>query len=73
VLGENNNAANHHNYRTGQYALEHGILNLQGGGRWFKSSIAHLKERHFAGKTPHKNDAQDTLPGLFTAIALQPV
>jgi hypothetical protein len=25
---------------------------LQGGGRWFKSSIAHLEKRRFAGKTP---------------------
>jgi hypothetical protein len=54
MLDVGKNAAKQVKYRTSQYGMRWVKWNLQGGGRWFKSSIAHLTKRHFAGKTPHK-------------------
>jgi hypothetical protein len=48
------NAAKQPNYRTCQYGMKWGMWNLQGGGRWFEPSIAHLekscKKQYFADK-----------------------
>jgi hypothetical protein len=44
MLDVGKNAAKQLNYRTSQYGMEWGIWNLQGGGRWFEPSIAHLEK-----------------------------
>jgi hypothetical protein len=50
MLDVGKNAAKLLNFRTYQFGMKWETWNLQGGGRWFKSSIAHLgnscKRRH---------------------------
>jgi hypothetical protein len=72
MLDLGKNAAKRLNYRTCQYGMKWGMWNLQGGGRWFESSIAHLRKHPFAGETPHKRVGRGTLPGSLTATVLQP-
>jgi hypothetical protein len=42
MLDEGKNAAKQPDQRTCQYGMKRRIWNLQGGGRWYESSIAHL-------------------------------
>jgi hypothetical protein len=54
LLDVGKNAAKRLNFRTCQYGMKWRMRNLQGGGRWFEPSIAHLEKSckgwHFAGK-----------------------
>jgi hypothetical protein len=40
-------AAKQPDHRTGQYGMKWETWNLQGGGRWFESSIAHFEKAAF--------------------------
>jgi hypothetical protein len=49
MLDVGKNAVKQLNYRTSQYGMRWVKWNLQGGGRWFKSSIAHFQRRQVIG------------------------